>query len=168
MIFEKVKAYTIMEVTVTMLIASLLIAITFTSYSLIIKSFQSFSTKNNQLGALLTLNHLLTRDFEQAVAINKTIDGITISKDIQVVKYVLKPDFIVRIAARTDTFKVQTNNIITSYENLSIAEGFDEQSSTRVDELSFTLTFNDEQIPYIYHKIYSSFNLYNNDPNAIN
>lgn len=157
-----------MEVTITMLIASLLIAITFTSYSLIIKSFQSFSTKNNQLGVLLTLDHLLTCDFEQAMAINKTTDGITISKEIQVVNYVFKPDFIVRIASRTDTFKVQTNSIITSYENLPIAEGIDEQSPTQLDELSFTLTYNGEQIPYIYHKLYSSSNLYNISPNASN
>ena len=43
---HRIKAFTIMEVTVTMLIAAILIGITYTTYSIVLKSYNSFTTKN--------------------------------------------------------------------------------------------------------------------------
>jgi len=165
---QKVKAFTILEITITMLITGVLIAITYTSYIIIIKSYQSFTAKNDEMAVLVTVDHLLKRDFEQAETIYKTQEGISLKKDNQLISYQFKPDYIVRNAAKPDTFKVQTQDVITSFENIPISEVQETEEQNRVDEFGFTLMYKTEQIPYLYHKEYSSENLIQRNPNAVN
>jgi Tfp pilus assembly protein PilE len=165
---QKVKAFTILEVTITMLITGLLIAITYTSYSVIVKSYHSFTVKNEEMAVLVTLDHLLKRDFQQAEVISKDQDGIVLTSNDKTIKYNFKSDYIVRTAAGTDTFKVQTQEVNTVFENVPLNEVQETEEQNRIDELAFTLTFKNEKIPYHYHKLYSSVNLIQRNPNAIN
>ena len=165
---HRVKAFTIMEVTITMVIASILMGITYTTYSIISKSYLSFNTKNNDLAALEQLDKLLRRDFDQAEIIQKETGGITIKNANHMVTYEFTPDFIVRIAGIEDTFKVKTEEITTSFEGQSVKETGSSEEQNRLDQLSFTLGYQNEKIPYYYHKQYSSVNLIQRNPNAIN
>ena len=165
---HRIKAFTILEVTITMLIAGLLIGITYTSYSIIIQSYHSFTSKNDDMAVLVTLDHLLKRDFTRADIITKTPNGINLAGAGNVVDYQFTPDFVIRSATRIDTFKVQTRDMNTSFENSPISEITDTEEQSRVDQLDFTLIFQNEKIPYHYHKLYSSVNLIQRNPNAIN
>jgi Tfp pilus assembly protein PilE len=164
----KVKAFTILEVSITMLITGLLIAITYTSYSIIVKSNLQFNTKNDEMGVLISLDHLLKRDFDKAESIYKNENGIYMKGRSIAVNYEFTPSYIVRHSSRIDTFKVQTQDIITSFENVPLTEIQETEEQNRIDELGFTLTYKGAQIPYIYHKLYSSANLINRNPNASN
>jgi Tfp pilus assembly protein PilE len=168
MIKQKVKAFTILEVTITMLITALLIGITYTSYSIIVKSYQSFDKKNNEMAVLATLDHLLKRDFDQAESIFKDQEGIALISINKTIKYQFKLDYILRIGARTDTFKVQTQDVNTAFENVSINEVQETEEQNRIDELAFTLIYQNEKIPYHYVKLYSSVNLIFRNPDAVN
>ena len=168
MIKQKVKAFTILEVTITMLITALLIGITYTSYSIIVKSYRSFTVKNEEMTVLVTLDHLLKRDFDQAEMIFKDQDGIALTSNDKTIKYEFKPDYIVRNAARIDTFKVQTQDVSTAFENVPINEVQETEEPNRIDELAFTLIFQNEKIPYHFYKLYSSVNLIQRNPNAVN
>jgi len=165
---HKVKAFTILEVTITMLIAGLLIGITYTTYSIIIKSYHSFTTKNDDMTVLVSLDHLLKRDFDQADTILKDSDGVVLKSENKVIAYAFKPGFIVRNAARIDTFKVQTQEVNTAFENTPINELQATAEQNRIDQLDFTLIYQNEKIPYHYPKIYSSENLIQRNPNAVN
>jgi Tfp pilus assembly protein PilE len=165
---QKVNAFTILEVTVTMLIAGLLIAITYTSYSIVIKSYRSFTNKNDDMAVVVSLDHLLTRDFGQADIVLKDEDGISIKKGGLMITYIFTPDFIVRNAARVDTFKLQTQEVNTAFENTPVNEIQATEEGNRIDDISFTLLFQTEKIPYHYHKLYSSANLIKRNANAIN
>jgi Tfp pilus assembly protein PilE len=168
MMKQKVKAFTIMEVTITMLITGLIIGITYTSYSIVIKSYQSFTTKNENMAVLVSLDHVLKRDFERADSIFKDSAGITLKRDNIAIKYVFMPDFVVRNSVRTDTFKVQTQDVMTTFENVPIIEIQATSEQNRIDGLDFTLVFQNEKIPYHYRKLYSSENLIERNPNAVN
>ena len=168
MFIKKVKAFTIIEVTIAMLITGLLIAITYTSYSIIVKSYQAFSTKHEDLVVLNNIDHLLKRDFFKAEIIYKTNDGIELKQNNVIIAYEFKPDYVVRHTVRIDTFKVQTQALITTFENLPINDVQDTEEQNWIDGLSFMLVYKNEQIPYIYHKMYSSVNLINRMPNASN
>ena len=165
---HKVYAFTIMEVMVTMLITALLIGVVYTSYSLILKSHHSFTTKNEDMADLLTLDHLLKKDFDQAEVISKETDGIIITNKERLIHYLLKPDHLIRYAIRTDTFKVAVQDILTSFENVPLEEIQSIEEQNRIDELAFTVSFHGERISYHYHKIYSSENLMQSKQNAVN
>jgi Tfp pilus assembly protein PilE len=165
---RKLSAFTLMEVTVTMLITGLVIGITYTSYSIIVKSYRSFTTKNDDMAVLVNLDHILKRDFDRADSILKDSDGIAIKNGSNIIKYVFKPDFIVRNSDRSDTFKVETQDINTTFENMPLVELQATEEQNRIDGLDFTLLFQTEKIPYHYRKSYSSENLIERNPNAIN
>jgi Tfp pilus assembly protein PilE len=165
---QKIRAFTIMEVTVTMLVTAILIGITYTSYSIIVKSYGGFNTKNDEMAALVSLDHVLKRDFERSEGVYKTQDGIVLKKENSVIGYVFAPGYVIRNAARADTFKVQVQDMVTSFENAPLNEVQETEELNRTDELAFTLTYKNEQIPYLYHKLYSSVNLIQRNPNAVN
>jgi prepilin-type N-terminal cleavage/methylation domain-containing protein len=165
---QRVRAFTIIEVTVTMLIAGILIAITYTSYSIIVKSYRSFTAKNEDIVVLVSLDHVLQRDFDRTDMILKETDGITLKNSDQVIKYTFGPDFIIRIAGKMDTFKVQTQEVNTSFENIPVGEVQADNEQNRLDDLAFTLVFQNEKIPYHYHKLYSSDNLIKRNLHAVN
>ncbi|MES2113017.1 MAG: prepilin-type N-terminal cleavage/methylation domain-containing protein [Bacteroidota bacterium] len=165
---NKVKAFTIMEVTITMLISAVLIGIAYTSYSIIIKSYNSFNDKNNKLAVLYNLDHLLKRDFDQAAIISKDQSDIAIKKDNVLITYKFYADFVTRKGASIDTFKVQTDGLITNFENAPVIGLAGSGNLKRVDELLFNVQFDKEKIPYHYTKVYSSENLVENTPDAIN
>jgi Tfp pilus assembly protein PilE len=165
---QKIKAFTILEVTITMLITALLIAITYTSYSIIVKSYRSFTLKNEAMGVLTSLDHVLKRDFDRADMILKTSDGIILQTDQKIVKYVFNADFVIRESVKMDTFKVQPQEVQTSFESVPITEARDTAEQNRIDELTFTLPYQNEKIPYHYYKTYSSVNLIQRNQNAVN
>ena len=78
------------------------------------------------------------------------------------------PDFVVRTAARIDTFKVQTQELNTTFENVPIVELQATIEENRIDGLDFILIFQKEKIPFHYRKLYSSENLILRNPDAVN
>jgi Tfp pilus assembly protein PilE len=164
----RVSAFTILEITIAMLIAGLLVALTYTSYAIIAKSYHAFTVKNGDMTVLLSLDHVMARDFDRAELILKETDGITLKNDTQLVKYIFTPGFITRTSTRTDTFKVQAGEVNTSFENMPLNAVQTTAEENRVSDLDFTLDFQHEKIPCHYHKLYSSDNLIERNPHAVN
>lgn len=84
------------------------------------------------------------------------------------IRYEFSNDFIVRKAARIDTFKVQNQDVNASFENVPLLELQTTEAQNMIDELGFTIIYQKEEISYHYHKTYSSENLVEKNPNAIN
>ncbi|MCC8427244.1 type II secretion system protein J [Mucilaginibacter sp. UR6-11] len=165
---HKVKAFTIMEVTVAMLIASIAIGITYTIYTIVAKSYSVYNVRSNNTAVLIRLDELLKNDFEHADRILKTQNGITLKGPGKLVNYEIESDFIVRTAGITDTFKVKTQEINTSFENAPLTEINSDEEQNRIDELQMMVLFEDKKIPYHYFKQYSSTNLMQRNTNAVN
>jgi type II secretory pathway component PulJ len=164
---HRLKAFTIMEVTVTMLVAAILMGITYTAFTIINKSYSSFNTKNKDMAELEQLDELLRKDFDRAEIIQKDQNGISFKRaDLALIKYEFNPDFIVRISGRTDTFKFKTEELTTAFEGQPVNESGASEEENRLDELDISLLFQNEKIPYHYYKQYSSVNLIQRNPNA--
>lgn len=157
-----------MEVIITMLITAILIGITYTVYSIISKSYSSFNTKNTDIALVLTLDNLLKKDFDRAEIILKDTDGIAIRNSIRTVRYKFNPDNIIRIGAETDTFKIKTDTISAAFETDPVNGKGTLEERNRLDEVNLSLILQNEKITYHYHKVYSSANLFNREPDAIN
>lgn len=164
---HKIRAFTILEVVISMLITAIVIAITYTSYSIISKSYGSFNDKNKMLADYALLDHLLRRDVVQASLIQKDEDGITLTAPNKNIRYTFSNDYILRQSLRTDTFKFTSQALQVSFEHKPILALSDTLEQNRVDEISFDLLYQNEKIPYHYEKAYSSENLINRVPDAI-
>jgi len=165
---DRVKAFTIMEVTVTMLIASIAIAITYSIYNIVVKSYNAYTIKNNDMTVLIRLDELLKNDFGHADIVLKDQNGILFKSADKMVSYEIGPDFVVRTSGIIDTFKVKLKEFNTSFENIPITEIVGSEEQNRIDELQLNLLVEDKIIPYYYHKQYSSVNLIQRNTNAVN
>lgn len=160
----RVKAYTILELTIAMLIAAILIGITFTAYGIVSKSYGLFKAKNEAVARLGQLDHLLSRDFNNAELIESDRGHLQIHQSgASEIEYEFGNAFIVRKSISIDTFKIANSNLkfLNQREDISGQGG-------RIDELSFTINFQNVTIPFHYRKQYSSENLINTNNYALN
>jgi Tfp pilus assembly protein PilE len=165
---KRVKAFTIMEISVTMLISAIVIGITYTAFSIVNQSYRSFQHKNEDIAVLMRLDELLRNDFSKANMICKTTNGIFIKKGSDSVTYEFEPSFTVRTSSITDTFKVTMQGLVTGFEAAPITTINPVTEQNRIDELEFSVLFENEKIPYYYRKQYSSTDLIERNPNAVN
>jgi hypothetical protein len=169
MIKRKIQAFTIMEITITMLISAIVTGITYTAFSIITRSYHVFDSRHKDMAAVLRLDELLQKDFSRAEIVLKDTDGIALRDDsFRVIKYRFNPDYTLRIGITVDTFKVQSDSISTTFENSIVSGMRSTEEANRLDELALNIVLQDKKIPYHYRKIYSSANLINRYPNAVN
>jgi len=157
-----------MEITVVMLISAIVIGITYTSFNIINQSYHSFQNKNEHMAELVRLVELIRKDFNQAELIGKTQNGIFVKTIQDSVSYDFEPDFTLRTSTIIDTFKLAVQDIVTNFEAGPVTTINTTAEQNRIDELDFSIFFENEKIPYSYHKLYSSANLIERNPNAVN
>jgi prepilin-type N-terminal cleavage/methylation domain-containing protein len=165
---KTVKAFTIIEVTIAMLISAIVIGITYAVFSVINQSYNSFNKKNEHMAEVLLLDKLLRKDFEHAVLIIKDTSGIAFQSPDKSVRYKFDTAYVVRIGQISDTFKVKTDTINASFENEIVNDPASSKEENRLDQLDLSIVLQNEKITYHYHKIYSSVNLINRTPDAVN
>ncbi len=161
---HKLPAFTIMEVTIAMLVSAILIAIVYTAFTIVSRSYNGFVYKNEEAARLAQLDLLLKRDFRRADLVTRTDSGIVIKNDKDITRYLLEKNEIVRINGITDTFKVKTEHTLVLFEQQAVDLTSDQPA--RVDELDLDLFFQNEKITLRYYKPYSAVNLFEQDTDA--
>lgn len=151
-----------------MLVAAILIGITYSVYSVISKSYISFNRKSEEMAIQLQLDKSLKKDFNQAEIIFKDTRGISFKSAEHAVTYIFEPDYIIRSEFNTDTFKVKAETMNTMFERKTINEVSLDEEQNKLDEFKLVILFKNEKIPYHYYKLYSSVNLIKRKPNALN
>lgn len=168
MIAKKVSGYTLIEITVAMLITTIVIGTTYAIYSVIARSFHGFNIKNDRIAVAETLDHTIRRDFDKADTILKDTAGIAIATGDQRIKYIFSPGYVIRISTKPDTFAVSADSIVTRFQSAPLYDMNSNAEANRIDELDFSLRLEDKKIPYHYYKLYSSENLIHRIPDAVN
>lgn len=156
MIIKRVKAFTILEMTIAMLITAIVIAFTYTTFSILKRTYADFHEKNRQTTELLQLDHVLKRDFFKSIAIYKTEAGLRFINPSDTIDYTFQSDIILRKGLRTDTFNIKAVNSLMLFEQLPVHSNADTLENARVDEFSFDGVFQGQNIQYHYEKTYSS------------
>lgn len=153
---KKVPAFTLMEVTIAMLIAGIAIAITFTAYRIVSGSYLGFSKKQDELADFVRIDKLLKEDFLGAKHIVKSPKGLVMEMEAGLITYHIDSGFMLRdqFSLRTDTFRFQVNSPAFLFENNVAEEG------QPVDQFSFETVVEGQLIPLHYQKIYSAQDLF--------
>jgi type II secretory pathway component PulJ len=154
---QKIKAYTLMEVTVAMLLSALTITICYSAYGIVGNYFKSFQVKNALADEVLSLRHTLDRDMERSDCILKTEEGFEFLQDSSKIIYVFTDKYIIRRLneLHTDTFKLQLKELKSFFETEEVV------ATDTVDQINFKLNLTKDQPVFIQsNKYYSATTLF--------
>ncbi|OOQ58330.1 PulJ/GspJ family protein [Mucilaginibacter pedocola] len=160
---RKIKAFTIMEVTVSMLLAAIVVAVGFTAYDIMARSYAAYHKKHEGLSVLIQTDKLLQREFAGAIAIRFDGTGLALQDTGRIIRYEFSPEGILRREANTDTLKLQVSNVRYWFESQEITQPAELQL---IDGLSFSALYEGKTFMYHYHKKYSSAELVSNTQHA--
>ena len=152
----KVNAFTIIEVTVSMLLAAISIAIAYTSYRVVSSSYQRFDTKNKNVSEFLFADKALKKDISFCSRMICIDDGISLITTEGEIIYRFSPDYILRnqFNLRTDTLFLRSAELRSSFEQQEVFSG------DLADRTSFIATLEDKTISLTYKKDYSAEELF--------
>lgn len=153
----KIKAYTLMEVTVAMLLSAICMSICYTAYYIITGYYTSFHQKNKTANEVLVLRHMLEGDFLKSRLVFRTEDSITLQVDTTKIYYVFTKDGILRKfgALPIDTFKLQSADLKTHFEHQEVLD------TGIIDRLNFTVLLAGKlAVPIQIHTFYSAKDLF--------
>lgn len=156
-----------MEMIIAMMISALLIGTTYTAYVIISRSYLSYTRKNKEMAMVIQLDRLLQKDFSKAIAITREEGNIRFKTDSITILYTFNPDFITRTQGIRDTFAVQTELLNTTFEGQQSNVQPTDDSESLLDDLELTILLQKQKIPYHYHKIYSSTDLFQLQTDAV-
>lgn len=161
----KLRSFTIMETIIVMIVAAILIGFSYSAYLIVSRSFLSFSAKNRDMQTVLQLDRLLKKDFVQARLITRAGQHLIFRTDSVVTDYEFHQDYITRTKGLTDTFYVRSESPVTGFEERADSTATD--TGSRIDDLQLSVWLQKTKIPYHYHKLYSSENLFQSSTDAI-
>lgn len=153
----KLGAYTILEVTVVMILSAVCISIIYTAFSIINGSFIQFNQRNKQLSEIVLTDHLLRKDFFSSEQVRRSEKTLLFKLDSGVISYAFEEGFILRdqFSIRTDTLRLDVEGWDTRFEGREIPD------ETLLDELNLSVWAEGERIKLSYIKRYSSADLFN-------
>jgi prepilin-type N-terminal cleavage/methylation domain-containing protein len=153
---NKIKAFTLMEVTVAMLLSAICISICYSAYHLIESYYHSFNEQNAQNDNFLMLKQTLQHDFSKSRLCMKAEDGIALEMDSTTIYYHFEPDFMTRKIneIHTDTFKLSITSPNYYFEHEPIL------AIDTIDQIDFgVISKKDGIIPIRILKHYSAQDL---------
>ena len=153
---QKLPGYTIIEVTVAMLLAAVSIGISYTAYSMIARSYISFDQKNKKVSELLLVDKLLKQDVDACNQIVRTDVGFIFQMKIGEIEYRFENNYIIRDQYR---FHIDTLHLINS-QLLSTFENKESFAGEVVDKITFNIHEDEKSIPLMYVKQYSAEELF--------
>ena len=156
MINRKVASFTVIEVTIAMLIAAIAISITYTAYNIVGKLYLDYTTTQKKYSQVTLLNELLNLDCISAERIIRTREGFQVNSRKGEIQYIITDDFIIRdqFSLRRDTFMLSVSSKIYYFE------GQQTENEEAIDQISLSVGSLGYIIPLKYYKQYSSQNLF--------
>lgn len=114
---QKLKAFTLMELLIGMIISSIVISFCYMSYTLIYKQYQNYKIIKKELVEALQFNSVLGHDIVNADRVLFSENKLTlINNHEKGLEYNFSEAFILRKAGEvTDTFKLAPMNIVSDY-----------------------------------------------------
>ncbi|MDT3403747.1 PulJ/GspJ family protein [Mucilaginibacter terrae] len=153
----KLNAFTIMELTVAMLISAIVVAVAYTALVLMGNVYRNYHTHQTELAVIMRLDQLLRRDFTRSDAAFLYNDSMHFTVDSQQISYAFAADKIIRKSLITDTFKLEGNKPVYLLEGNVLQVTKD---TAVIDEMHFEIRYQKNELPYHYKKVFSSTQLF--------
>lgn len=151
-----IKAYTLMEMTVAMLLAAISITICYSAYGIVSGYFIGFQQKNKQAQDVLMFTHAMERDLQRCNLVLRLEDGVELQCDSVNVNYHFAGKYILRVLGefKTDTIQLEHTSVLAFFE------GSEVNTTDTIDRINLSIVLAQKPIPLQFRKNYSSANLF--------
>lgn len=154
---KKLKAFTLMELMIGMIIGSIVVGFCYMGYSIIWKQFIDFKKTKQEINNTIQFNEILMNDFSRSEKILFSDNQLAFHSDSSVIIYNFTETFILRSNNdNTDTFKFVTSELQPQYleEIKSVSTGI-------IKSFSFNAKILDNEEKFSFYKAYSASFLMN-------
>jgi len=147
-LLKKVPAFTLMEVTIAMLIAGIAIAITYTAYRIVSGTYLDYTRKQDRVAVFSVADRLLKKDFSRASHISRSANGLLLESGTGNISYEFAALYILRKQGTlpADTLKLPVKTTVFSFEHHESLE------DDPVDQLDLQTQVEGEVISLLYKK----------------
>ncbi len=139
-----IKAFTIIEVIVTMIISMFVIIIAFTGFNIINSSYINYNKENDRTEKTLFLNNILLTDISSSKIIERNYNELICTKpNLEKAVYTFNDDKIIYLNGLIkDTFLNEIVEYKTTFNNQDITSGIADEVSISFIKDKDTLQFN--------------------------
>ncbi|HEY8402746.1 MAG TPA: hypothetical protein VIK89_15865 [Cytophagaceae bacterium] len=148
---NKLKAYTVMEMIVVMLLGGIVISIAFTSFRILSTQYNHYQKSNGEIADIALLNKLMSRDISEAEMLVRTYDGFECRGGRRRVVYQLDGHYLLRHYLITDTFPIKPLEVKFSF--LGQPQEIPEYP---IDQFEFSGGVGDEVLFFSFQKLYGA------------
>ena len=139
------KAYTIMDVLLGMVVSSLVISIVFFLFTSVSKQNHDFQQVRVELNAYLIMNNVLNRDIDQAEEIYAMPNGFVLENTTTSINYQLKENQLIRATEQSEE---------VLFENCTELVSEKYKESALIAQLNLKIKIQEREIVCHYHKEY--------------
>lgn len=149
---KKLKAFTLMELSIAMLIAAICIGMAFYMFQFFQRLYLSQQREKQEQFSFSLFQHLLKKDMDQAQAVFYAENELQLLDSAGTIRYIFTENHIARdhYQQQTDTFNFKISAIDGLYRNAS------RPSPTCIDEFQVTVTYGKEEHTFILDKKYAA------------
>ena len=153
----RINAYTLMEVTIAMLLTAIVLTVCLTAFNIIGSYYSTFHKQAESKDLALMLKHSLEQDFINSKIVIKEGPGIMLTSDSLQKHYLFVDSAVIRTVEnlKADTFKCTISALALSFTNEDALDG------DTIDHLSFQMLIDKKnKIQFEFDKRYSAYDLY--------
>lgn len=137
---NKVKAFTLSELIVVMIISTIVISLAFMALSMVKRQIGHIQKRTVLKEELLSLEKVLNMDFNRYGIANFNINVLKFKNPLDSTTYTIEENWVLR---NKDTFNIEASNVLFFLDGNTVKKG-------KVDALKFTAKNVNERITFVY------------------
>lgn len=152
---NKVRAFTLFELVVGMLLAAVVIGMVYQAWFIISRVYDGYLVRGRAQSELLVFRKIFTADVDKARRMEYQSGEITLLDTLNEpsLRYQVRDSMVIRLAAVQDTFKLKGLSVKTSFEGADQEEGL-------IDAINFSFYAKKDRVRIDVKKQYSSEQLF--------
>lgn len=154
---QKIKAFTLLEIVLAMMLSAIVVGMAYTAFTLFSKLYGNYRAKNLSHSDLLLTRDVLDHDFNQAFFAEKVENELWLRDSLGNLRITYKPiqDYLLRDnRIAIDSLRLKGVQIEFSFEGMIRGNGL-------IDQLVLRFSYNKKLQTLCVSKIYSSEQLFN-------
>ena len=150
---QKIKAFTLMELLIGMIVSGLVVGFCMMAYFIIFKQFNTYKNTKQSISNIVLLHTVIANDFTNAKTIKSTANNnLVLSNGDNNITYRFTNKMLTRVNKETtDTFTVESKN----WESVFVM-GNDDEKLKIVNKFSFDATVLGEEESFTFTKRYAA------------
>lgn len=159
---QKIKAFTLMELLIGMIIGCIVVALGYSTYNIIFKQYSAYKAIKNKVVEIMQLNTVMNNDFTTADFITFSDNKLILNNRDTLLEYYFNDSYIIRTNNTfADTFQLKTTNfLVKSVDSTEL------NATDMLTNFNFDMLVSGDTQHVTFTKNYSAETLMNHEPQS--